>query len=344
MTIDLSQLADTNRLLFAIPLTPLQGSRFQPTGFPSLGAATFQTSQGASLLVESAQSMANHLELTLWDPASNDLKEEFNGISHVRIIRNGKFLTDTVLEAHRINSPYLFASSDRAFLDPFLNTLRDEIGKDTVDKNEGLVNRHGLARTLFRYDCGSLIHGCFLSNKVKLKPGTGKAVALVGGRLRVTRALSAFIEADNAQVAPSGGVKNDHVNPSGVAEEGFANVPFARDEYTAASITLYANLDLAQIRGYGLGQSAENLLILLSLYKLRALTYDGLRLRTACDLQVAEEEIRATRPEGWLLPGIDKLQKAVKIAIYECKEHMKVTEVAFNDELKKGKTQDDSSV
>ena len=342
MTIDISQLADTNRLLFAIPLKPLQGSRFQPTGFPSLGAATFQTSQGASLLVESAQSMANRLELTLWDPASNDLKEEFNGISHVRVTRNGKFLTDTVLEAHRINSPYLLASSDRAFLDAFLNTLRDEIGKDTVDKNEGLVDRHGFARTLFRYDCGSLIHGCFLSNKAKLKQGGGKAVALAGGRLRVTRALSAFIEADDVQVAPSGGVKNDHVNPSGVAEEGFANVPFARDEYTSASITLYANLDLAQIRGYGLGESAENLLILLSLYKLRTLTYEGLRLRTACDLQVAEEEIQATRPQGWLLPGIDELQKAIRMAIPKCKKQMKVTEVAFNDELKKGKTQGDS--
>ena len=325
MTIDLSQLADTNRLLFAIPLTPLQGSRFQPTGFPSLGAATFQTSQGASLLVESAQSMANHLELTLWDPASNDLKEEFNGISHVRVLRNGHFLTDTILESHRLNSPYLLEGKDKNFF----NELREEM--DVM--GTGPIDRRKLAEALLKYDVNSLLHGVFLTKK-----------DLAGGRLRIARALSAFIEADGVEVAPSGGVKNDHVNPSGDTKAGFGNVPFARDEYTAASITLYANLDLAQIRGYGLGQSAENLLILLSLYKLCALTYDGLRLRTACDLQVAEEEIRATRPEGWLLPGIDKLRKAVKIAIYECKEHMKVTEVAFNDELKKGKTQDDSSV
>ncbi|MFN9286800.1 MAG: type I-U CRISPR-associated protein Cas7, partial [Planctomyces sp.] len=88
-----------------------------------------------------------------------------------------------------------------------------------------------------------------------------------GGRLRVSRALSAFIEASGVRVAASGGVKNDHVNPSGVTKEGYGNVPFARDEYVADSIVCHVNLDLAQIRGYGLGADAENLLILLSLYR-----------------------------------------------------------------------------
>ena len=41
------------------PTRPVQGDRFQPTGFPSLGAATYQTKDGVKLLVESAQSMAN---------------------------------------------------------------------------------------------------------------------------------------------------------------------------------------------------------------------------------------------------------------------------------------------
>ena len=64
MTLDLSKLNNTHRLLFEIPLTPLQGKRFPPTGFPGLGAATFQTGDSQCLLVESAQSMANRLELT----------------------------------------------------------------------------------------------------------------------------------------------------------------------------------------------------------------------------------------------------------------------------------------
>ena len=152
--------------------------------------------------------------------------------------------------------------------------------------------------------------------------------------------MSAFIEADDVQVAPSGGVKNDHVNPSWPKPEvakGFGNVPFARDEYTAESITLYVNLDLAQIRGYGLGDAVERLLILLSLYKLRALTNEGMRLRTACDLQVKNEVINAAMPRQWLLPALDDLEEDLRSAILECKDQMVVTCVTFEDELKKGK-------
>ncbi|MCS6971086.1 MAG: type I-U CRISPR-associated protein Cas7, partial [Planctomycetes bacterium] len=65
--VDLQPLAQETRLLFTIPLKPLQGDRFQPTGFPSLGAATYQTAEGLKLLVESAQSMANRLETVCWD-------------------------------------------------------------------------------------------------------------------------------------------------------------------------------------------------------------------------------------------------------------------------------------
>ena len=324
MTVDLRPLDSASRLLFEIPLKPLQGNRFQPTGFPSLGAATFQTASGTSLLVESAQSMANRLEMTVWDAAANDVKDEFKGLSHVRVTRNGEFLTDTILESHRLNSPYLLEGNDKTFF----NTLKKDVGV----METGPIDRRKLARALVKYDVNALLHGLFLAKK-----------ELAGGRLRVARALSAFVEADNVQVAPSGGVKNDHVNPSGVTKDGFGNVPFARDEYTAESITLYVNLDLAQIRGYGLGDAMEQLLILLSLYKLRALTDEGMRLRTACDLHVEETTIEARRPRGWRLPELDDLKKGLKSAISDCKEKMAVTVVTFEDELKKGKDSDDSA-
>ena len=214
MTVDLRPLDSASRLLFEIPLKPLQGNRLQPTGFPSLGAATFQTARGTSLLVESAQSMANRLEMTVWDAAANDLKDEFKGLSHVRVTRNREFLTDTILESHRLNSPYLLEGKDRTFF----NTLKKDVGV----METGPIDRRKLAQALVKYDVNSLLHGVFLAKK-----------ELAGGRLRVARALSAFVEADNVQVAPSGGVKNDHVNPSGVTKDGFGNVPFARDEYTA---------------------------------------------------------------------------------------------------------------
>ena len=46
MTLDLAPLANAPRLLFTVPLAPLQGQRFQPTGFPGLGAATFRSARG----------------------------------------------------------------------------------------------------------------------------------------------------------------------------------------------------------------------------------------------------------------------------------------------------------
>lgn len=321
MTIDLNGLQDAKRLLFQVPLKPMQGSRFQPTGFPSLGAATFQTSDGESLLVESAQSMANHLEMTIWDAAKNDVKEELDGLSHVHVTRNGEFLTDTILESHRLNSPYLLEGKDKKFF----NDLRTDVGV----LETGPIDRRKLAETLLKYDVNSLLHGVFLTKK-----------ELAGGRLRVARALTAFIEADGVHVAASGGVKNDHVNPSGDTKTGFGNVPFPRDEYTAKQITLYVNLDLAQIRGYGLGGSAERMLILLSLYKLRTLTSEGMRLRTACDLRVESNELQAAMPQGWVLPPMEALERGLQSAIADCKAQMVVTSVTFEDELKKGKDQD----
>ena len=322
MPINLDSLKDMHRVLFKIPLEPVLGQRFQPTGFPSLGAATFQTSDGTSLLVESVQSMANHLEMTVWDPTTQNVKEELKDLSHVRVTRNGTLLTDTILESHRLNSPYLLENSDRKFFD----TLRQELGV----MEAGPIDRRKLAEVLLKYDSGALLHGVFLAKK-----------QLAGGRLRVARALSAFIEADNVHVAPSGGVKNDHVNPKGDTSAGFGNVPFARDEYTAESITLYVNLDLAQVRGYGLGTEVEQLLILLALYKLRALVDKGMRLRTACDLQLKNEEVKAFMPSQWVLPTLAELEADLKTAVVVCKDSMEVSEVRFEDELKKGKVEEE---
>ncbi len=318
MTLDLSSLTDSHRLLFEIPLAPVQGHRFQPTGFPGLGAATFQSAAGTSLLVESAQSMANRLELTCWDQANADVVADVHGTSHVRVLRNGAFLTDSILEAHRVNSPYLLEGNDRSFF----NALKADLG----GLEEGPIDRRKLARTLLRFDVGSLLHGVFLAKK-----------DLAGGRLRLARALSAFIEADDVRTVASGGVKNDHVDPSGETKSGFGNVPFARDEFTAERITLYVNLDLGQIRGYGLGSDVERLLILLALYKIRRLLDGSLRLRTACDLEVSSETVQAKRPLGFVLPQLPSLVPELRAAIDHCASLMTVTDATFNDDLKKAK-------
>ena len=316
---DLKALENVSRLLLTIPLRPVQGDRFQPTGFPSLGAATYQAKDGQRLLVESAQSMANRLEMTCWDTSRSQPVAALDGVSHVTVTRKGAFLTDSMLEAHRINSPYLLEGKDRTFAD----NLKAELG----GLEEGPIDRQILAKVLLKYDVGSLIHGVFLAKK-----------DLAGGRLRVARALSAFIEASGVNVAPSGGVKNDHVNPSGDTKSGFGNVPFSRDEFVAERIVCHVNLDLAQIRGYGLEPHFQEMLTHLALYRVRKFLDGDMRLRTACDLEpIDRDAVVAARPEGVVLPPLSELEARVKNAIAECRASMTHTTVTFEDELKKGK-------
>ncbi|MDF1663892.1 MAG: type I-U CRISPR-associated RAMP protein Csb1/Cas7u [Planctomycetota bacterium] len=321
MSIDLSSLNNVHRLLYSIPLRPIQGQRFQPTGFPGLGAATYQAADGLCLLVESTQSMANQLEAVCWDSGENKPISELEGISHVTVTRGGQFFTDTMLESHRLNSPYILEGKNS----PFLKKLSEELGA----ADDGPIDRTKFAQILVKYDINSLIHGVFLAKS-----------ALAGGRLRVARALSAFIEAEGVRVAPSGGVKNDHVNPSGDTSKGFGNVPFARDEFTAELITLYVNIDLAMIRGYGLGKDLESLLILLSLFKVRALLKGGLRLRTACDFTTDCEDIVSTQSEKFTLPSEKDLCEALKGAIQRCQSHMICDTVTFEDKLPKKKAKE----
>jgi CRISPR-associated protein Csb1 len=324
--LDLTELKNSNRLLFSVPLRPVQGDRFQPTGFPSLGAATYQTKDGQQLLVESAQSMANRLEATCWDTAKNAPVAALNGISHVTVNRKGAFLTDSMLEAHRINSAYLLEGSDKTFL----NLLKTALG----ELEEGSIDRKKLAIVLLQLDVGCLIHGVFLAKK-----------DLAGGRLRVARALSAFIEAYGIRVAASGGVKNDQVHPGkveGDSKNHFGNIPFARDEYTADKIVCHINLDLAQIRGYGLGEKVEELLVLLSLHRIRRLLDGDLRLRTACDLEpIDRETIAATRPTDFCLPLLKDIETALVTSITNCKDLMTHTKATFEDRLKAGKDVDE---
>ena len=277
------------RLLIEADLQPVQGTRFQPTGFPDLGAAEYDGPNGQRmLLVESAQSMANRLEEVCWDKVANDWVTTLLGLPLVRVTDNaGAPLTNSVLESHRLNSPYILEGKDKSVFD----LLKAEL----ADMEMGMVNIRRLAEVVFRLDTNALLHGLFLAKK-----------ELAGGRLRLPRVLSAFIEAEDIRVAQSGGVKNDSVNPSGDTGKGFGNVPFSRTEYTAPRITAYFNLDLAQLRGFGLPDASRNLLIALTMFKIRRFLRDGLRLRTACDLEA--REVRVTRPDTFVLPELETLE------------------------------------
>ncbi len=294
MSLNFPALATAPRLLLEAHLQPLQGARFQPTGFPNLGAATYEGPNGERLLlVESAQSMANRLETVCWDKVADDWVAPLKGLPLVKVVdKNGRALTNTVLEAHRVNSPYILEGKDK--------TVFNSLKADLADMEEGPVDIKKLAAVLLKLDANALIHGVFLAKS-----------ELAGGRLRLPRVLSSFIEAAEVREAQSGGVKNDHVNPSGDTARGFGNVPFARSEFTSQQIVAYFNLDLAQIRAFGLGDAASNLLIALSLFKIQALLHGGLRLRTACDLETLETGLIVKRPKEFEMPTQAALETAL---------------------------------
>jgi CRISPR-associated protein Csb1 len=180
--------------------------------------------------------------------------------------------------------------------------------RDVVGMEDGPVNIRLLAKTVFKYDVNAVLHGVFLA-----KPD------LAGGRLRLARALSGFIEARNVRGVESGGVKNDRVNPSGETRQGFGNVPFHRTEFTAEKIGAFFNLDLALLRGYGLGAEATDLLIALALFKIRRFLFEGLRLRTACDLE-PKNSLAITRPSGFVVPELKTLAETIQGKIAACRQ------------------------
>jgi CRISPR-associated protein Csb1 len=283
------------RLLLKATLRPLQGSRFQPTGFPDLGAATYDCPQGRKmLLVESAQSMANRFEAVCWDTTENNWVQPLQGLPAVLVNdKAGNPLTNSVLEAHRLNSPYI--TNAKGF---------DEIKAMIAFDDKRPFNREPLLKSLLKYDVNALLHGVFLEK--------------IAGVIRLPRALTGFIEATDVKTVASGGVKNDRVRAAKgdegqTAKEGFGNIPFPRDEY-CGHITAFFNLDLALIHGFGLGPDAEALLIALSLFKIQRFLRDGLRLRTACDLEI-DGALIVQRPGDFVVPSLKELEDALPALI-----------------------------
>lgn len=296
------------RTVLTLKLEPLLGSRFQPTGFPNLGAATFELpgrdGWTNALILESVQSMANHLEATTWDTGRDEQVEELSGVPYLRILDEaGEFLTSSRLEGHRLNSSYI--------MDGFLD---GELGRKWLCNRFGLVlgkplNTRAVAAAVAELDPVSLVHGAYFpQGEWPWQP-------------KITRALTCFIEAHDIREAVSGGVKRDSVINSHddkdtekdtetekASKSGYGSVPYPRIEYTAADIVCYVSVDHAQVRSYGLSEEGAELVSALIDYELAAVFIDDLRLRTACDLRLVDVS-------GGELPDLDTATARVGAAI-----------------------------
>lgn len=302
---EMKKLKDVPRLLFEVELQPVQGDRFQPTGFPDLGAAIYERPDGTRMiLVESSQSVANRLEQTCLEGSGPRIALELAGLPYITAKLDGAVETETssLVEAHRINSPFIITNKE--FKEAFKKKAEYEKGKP--------LNWKKIAEAFFFYDPNSLLHGAFMAN-------------LEDGRVKVQRALSGFIEAEGIREAASGGVKNNPLDPTGKLrvsdydENVYGNVPYHRMEFTADRIVAYFNFDLALLEGYGLDREAKELLVALGLYKVCRFLGSGLRLRTACDL-APKDGISVTAPEGFTVPDEVSLLEYIQEKIRACTE------------------------
>lgn len=312
-----NDLKDAPRLLIEAELRPVQGERFQPTGFPDLGAATYNLAdKTAMLLVESAQSMANRLEEACWDKANNELVPSLKGLQYVRVDLGDGLYTSSIREAHRLNSIYILSDSG----------IKQKLLSGMKQYESGTLELKSLAASVFQLDPCSLLHGIFFARK-----------DIAGGRARLQRLLSGFIEAREVREAVSGGVKNETIDPSGVdayaryadlqvsAEEkegikkaldAAKNIPYARKHYTSPDIKAYFNLDLATLTGYGLSDAQKRLLIALALFKIYSFLEGNLRLRTECNFDL--HKITVTRPANLSIAALAEIKEALPALIKAC--------------------------
>lgn len=308
----------TDRILIEARLRPVQGERFQPTGFADLGAAVYELPSGTRmLLVESAQSVANRLERVCIGDDGVSLVPELDGLPWVRATLTGgsNAVTSSLAEAHRLNSPFILKG----------NGFEKKFVELTAYTKGQAVDWSKIARGVFGLDPCSLVHGLFMSN-------------FEDGRVRLQRAVTGFIEARDIREAASGGVKNSPIDPAGTLRvEGYdknvySNVPYARTDYTAGSITAFFSIDVALLKGYRLGEDATALLTALALWKVRRFLDGAMRLRTACDLcLVSDDSIVVTVPKNSSLPSGADLLGAVKAGILACGEKSLFSEPRITD-------------
>jgi CRISPR-associated protein Csb1 len=301
MPLDLSPLDSASRLLVEAELKVATGGggRFQPTGFPDLGPALYRGADGANwLIVESPQSMANRLERVCWVDGDGDTdrvgryNDACQGIPYVQATdSDNKPLTASTLEAHRLSSPYIWDT--QPFTDP--DDSSKQIGLADYLKglfslaDNRLVPWKKVAEGLLKVDPGCLLHGIWFNE-----------ASFAGGKVRITRALSGYIEARDPATANFGFQKRDGVSDRTDKEagqsavEGYGSVIGPKQHFTSPEVKAYFQIDLERLRSYGLSQGQVRALAAWAIYKIRRVlvsSRDGVAdLRTECKFEVAERK------------------------------------------------------
>ncbi|MBV9925500.1 MAG: CRISPR-associated protein [Acidobacteria bacterium] len=293
-------------------------ARFQPAGFPEIGHVIYDAPRDGNTtdkvcIIDSAASMANHLESVCMDgPNSSDLHPDLTGLPYVVCVTHRKFeqeggsikpasgdpfdkvVVTSLTEGHRIASDYfLDAFYDKPEWKPegkkkekgkdktvpadwegtkFRERLRKDFGITEVKKDKTYFTHPEdwweVYKTIFRYDPNSLVHGVLFAKE----------------QIKISRLLTAHQEAFNAARVQRSGVKFDRLGKT------LSGQPiFAVDEETGEIRSTFI-IDLALLRSYGrksngLNDAQKQLLLGLSLWKIKRLLAKPFRFRSGCYLK-----------------------------------------------------------
>jgi CRISPR-associated protein Csb1 len=298
------QLLQQDRVLIAAELHLANGSFFQPTGFPDIGACVYTDGQGQRrCLVESEQSMANRLEAVCMK-APGLWREPLAGkLPVIRIQdRKGRLRATNLTEAHRVASSYVLEGTVNGTT--LQRTLEQHLRLD--GNTWPLDGREKLTQAMFALDPAAILHGFQFMQ--------WEAVGLRAARLLHARLEATLAEEDNGEVH-YGLVKVDGIEPEASAakksNKGQSIAHKAR--YVPTAIQASFEIDVLALRERSLvpvsaeedvatdsrNKQAQRFLLALALWKMhRFLTngpaYDArtgdtmgaLRLRADCSLAV----------------------------------------------------------
>ena len=291
-----------------IRLKPLLPT-FVPAGFVDVGTSVVRdaTSGENLVIVDSVQSVANHLEATLVAEPGQAIAG-LEAMPYVRLTITdpaGRTRSTSSLELpHRLASGWLCKAKD-------LKAFQEALAKDILD--------NGIAAATFRRCPNSLLHGVFYSQLAGLDPNVAKT----------PRLLSAEVVARGAQSVTDGGVAKDPLFPSGdgfdveglvgakakAAEVGAGYIPYRHQAFIAREIELSVYLAEGRISRLPLPEPARDVLRLLARTKLAMWLAEPLDLRAHCIFQVENGD---AIPEGLQDPA--QLLADLQARLQECQQ------------------------
>jgi CRISPR-associated protein Csb1 len=166
----IDQFLKHDRVVIEASLELANGSFFQPTGFPDIGACVFIDKDGRRrCLVESEQSMANRLEAVCMQPPGT-WRAPFNGkLPIIRVIDGpGSLLATNLTEPHRVSSSYVLEGTlvgdkdkdkDKDTNTTLQEVLQEQLGISKNGKRWPLDKRAKLNSVVFALDPAAVLHG-----------------------------------------------------------------------------------------------------------------------------------------------------------------------------------------